>query len=142
MVTEIMARYPELLTLAIGDGANDTDMITAAHIGLGIAGVEGTAATNASDYAVGTFRMLHTLLFKHGFWSYHRIAKLVNFIFYKASLLAISMFLYSFASGFSGQQLFNDPPYQLYNIAYTAFPILGVAVFDKLLPAKALENNP
>ncbi len=30
-----------------------------------VAGVEGTAATNSSDYAVGTFRMLHTLLFVH-----------------------------------------------------------------------------
>jgi hypothetical protein len=103
--------------LAIGDGANDTDMIkggfaflqlfhvflfvhfylhlyvfvfiscmyasAAAHIGVGIAGVEGTAATMASDYAVGTFRFLHRLLFVHGYWSYHRISYVVNFIFYK-----------------------------------------------------------
>jgi len=27
--------------LAIGDGANDVNMITAAHIGVGISGVEG-----------------------------------------------------------------------------------------------------
>lgn len=49
MVTEIQARVTGALTLAIGDGANDTDMITAAHIGVGIAGVEGTAATNAGQ---------------------------------------------------------------------------------------------
>ena len=54
MVTEIMKRKPEAITLAIGDGANDTDMITAAHVGVGIAGVEGTAATNSADYAIGT----------------------------------------------------------------------------------------
>lgn len=59
------------------------DMITAAHIGVGIAGVEGTAATNSADYAIGTFRMLHSLIFVHGFYSYQRTAKLVNFIFYK-----------------------------------------------------------
>ena len=28
-------------TLAIGDGANDVSMITAAHIGIGIRGLEG-----------------------------------------------------------------------------------------------------
>jgi phospholipid-transporting ATPase len=28
-------------TLAIGDGANDVNMITAAHIGIGISGLEG-----------------------------------------------------------------------------------------------------
>ncbi len=30
-----------LSTLAIGDGANDVNMITAAHVGIGIKGVEG-----------------------------------------------------------------------------------------------------
>lgn len=37
----IQANNPELITLAIGDGANDVNMITAAHIGVGISGVEG-----------------------------------------------------------------------------------------------------
>jgi len=30
-----------ITTLAIGDGANDVNMITAAHIGVGISGLEG-----------------------------------------------------------------------------------------------------
>ena len=34
-------RNPRKTTLAIGDGANDVNMITAAHIGIGIAGMEG-----------------------------------------------------------------------------------------------------
>lgn len=142
MVTEIMNRVPNVTTLAIGDGANDTEMITEAHIGVGIDGVEGTAATSSADYAIGTFRMLHTLLFVHGFWSYQRIANLVNFIFYKACLVAVTQFLFGFFSGFSGQQFFNDPIYQLYNVMFTALPILSVAVLDKPLPKAMLENNP
>ena len=142
MVTEIQARVPSALTLAIGDGANDTDMIQAAHIGVGIAGVEGTAATNSADYAIGTFSMLHTLLFVHGFWSYQRIATLVNFIFYKASLVALTSFNFGFLSGFSGQQFFNDPPYQLYNVVFTALPVIIIAIFDKQLPRAVLQNNP
>ena len=38
MVTEIRARVPTAITLAIGDGANDADMIRAAHVGVGVAG--------------------------------------------------------------------------------------------------------
>jgi magnesium-transporting ATPase (P-type) len=68
MVTEIIKRVPGAVTLAVGDGANDVDMIQAAHIGVGISGVEVAGAVNAADYAVGTFRMLHTLLFVHGYW--------------------------------------------------------------------------
>ena len=38
-----MARreHPNATTLAIGDGANDVNMITAAHVGVGISGLEG-----------------------------------------------------------------------------------------------------
>jgi len=41
------------VTLSIGDGANDVSMIQEAHIGVGIAGKEGTQAMRASDYAFG-----------------------------------------------------------------------------------------
>jgi len=34
-------RFPEKRTLSIGDGANDVNMITTAHVGVGIAGLEG-----------------------------------------------------------------------------------------------------
>jgi len=37
----IRAAKPKAITLAIGDGANDVNMITAAHVGIGILGVEG-----------------------------------------------------------------------------------------------------
>ena len=41
IVVMMRARNPDKATLAIGDGANDVNMITAAHIGIGIAGLEG-----------------------------------------------------------------------------------------------------
>eukprot|EP00808_Paulinella_micropora_P013493 g57589.t1 len=142
MVTEIQARIPKAVTLAIGDGANDTDMITAAHVGVGIAGVEGTAAVNSADYAIGTFMMLHTLLFVQGYWNYHRITELVYFIFYKACLLAVTGYFFGWFSRFSGQQFFNDPIYQVYNVCLTAFPIMALAISDQRLDHATLQNNP
>lgn len=53
IVRLIIANNPEVITLAIGDGANDVNMINAAHIGVGISGVEGQQAVSASDYAIG-----------------------------------------------------------------------------------------
>lgn len=32
---------PKATTLSIGDGANDVNMITQAHVGVGISGLEG-----------------------------------------------------------------------------------------------------
>lgn len=142
MVTEIQLRVPQATTLAIGDGANDTDMIMAAHVGVGIAGVEGTAATNSADYAIGTFRMLHTLLFVHGFWSYNRMTALVVIIFFKAILMAFCGYYFGFLSAFSGQQFFNDPPFIVYNVVFTALPVMSLSVLGKALNRTTLQNNP
>ena len=41
IVVMLKTKNPKLTTLAIGDGANDVNMITAAHVGIGISGLEG-----------------------------------------------------------------------------------------------------
>lgn len=41
IVSMIRELHPTARTLAIGDGANDVNMITAAHVGVGISGLEG-----------------------------------------------------------------------------------------------------
>ena len=41
-VVELIKKSEKCVTLAIGDGANDVSMIKAAHLGIGISGLEGT----------------------------------------------------------------------------------------------------
>lgn len=41
IVSLVRREKPSVVTLAIGDGANDVNMITAAHVGIGIKGLEG-----------------------------------------------------------------------------------------------------
>jgi phospholipid-transporting ATPase len=41
LVSLIKNNKKGISTLAIGDGANDVNMITSAHVGVGIKGVEG-----------------------------------------------------------------------------------------------------
>lgn len=52
-------------------------MIQAAHVGVGIAGLEGAQAAMSADYAIGQFRFLTKLLLVHGRWSYIRVAAMV-----------------------------------------------------------------
>uniref|UniRef100_A0A8C2XZ56 P-type ATPase C-terminal domain-containing protein n=1 Tax=Capra hircus TaxID=9925 RepID=A0A8C2XZ56_CAPHI len=77
------------ITLAIGDGANDVSMIQEAHVGIGIMGKEGRQAARNSDYAIARFKFLSKLLFVHGHFYYIRIATLVQYFFYKVSLIEI-----------------------------------------------------
>ena len=69
--------------MAIGDGANDVNMITAAHCGIGIKGVEGHQAARASDYAIGEFKHIRKLMLYYGRECYRKNTTLIIYNFYK-----------------------------------------------------------
>jgi magnesium-transporting ATPase (P-type) len=77
LVVKLVKKNTKSILLAIGDGANDVSMIQAAHVGVGISGVEGLQAARASDVAISQFRFLKKLLLVHGAWSYQRLSKLI-----------------------------------------------------------------
>eukprot|EP01113_Clastostelium_recurvatum_P031310 TRINITY_DN3896_c0_g1_i14.p1 TRINITY_DN3896_c0_g1~~TRINITY_DN3896_c0_g1_i14.p1 ORF type:complete len:1346 (+),score=355.54 TRINITY_DN3896_c0_g1_i14:1414-5451(+) len=120
------------ITLAIGDGANDVPMIQGAHVGVGISGgKEGRQAVLSSDYAIGRFHFLQRLLFIHGSRSFSRISILIMYSFCKNTALAVAQFWFGFVSGFSGQTMYFDFLFTLYNSLFTSFPILAVAILDR-----------
>ena len=92
MVNLIKDRQKDVTTLAIGDGANDVNMITAAHVGIGILGVEGRQAARASDYSIAQFCFLKRLLFVHGRESYRKNSYVVCYNFYKNVLFVLPQF--------------------------------------------------
>lgn len=89
IVQMVKDKYPLKSLLAIGDGANDVNMITTAHVGVGIMGLEGSQAARSSDFAIGQFRFLKPLLFIHGREAYRRNAYLVLYNFYKNALFVL-----------------------------------------------------
>jgi magnesium-transporting ATPase (P-type) len=129
---------PTVQTVAIGDGANDVPMIQTAHVGIGIHGLEGQQAVNNSDYAIGQFRFLRDLLLVHGRWNYRRTSKVVSYIFYKNALLVLPQFFFGMFSMYSGQNFYFDGFYQLYNVIYTAFPIIALGVSGTFVPRGTL----
>ena len=84
-VVQMVKHGLDVMTLSIGDGANDVAMIQEAHVGVGIAGEEGRQAVMSSDYAIGQFRFLTRLVLVHGRWSYRRMAETIANFFYKVS---------------------------------------------------------
>ena len=93
LVVKLVKKYQkESILLAIGDGANDVSMIQAAHIGIGISGVEGLQAARSADVSIAQFRYLRKLLLVHGAWSYHRVSKTILFSFYKNITLYLTQF--------------------------------------------------
>uniref|UniRef100_A0A7S2QSA1 Phospholipid-transporting ATPase n=1 Tax=Norrisiella sphaerica TaxID=552664 RepID=A0A7S2QSA1_9EUKA len=120
-----------VVTLAIGDGANDVSMIRAAHVGVGLRGKEGMQAANASDYAISKFRFLTQLLLVHGTLSYYRNSILILYFFYKNIMIAVQQVYFLFFAGYSSEEVFDGYMLNTFNLMWTALPILLFSVFDR-----------
>lgn len=141
-VTSLVKKGAQKITLSIGDGANDVSMIQAAHVGIGISGQEGMQAVMASDFAIAQFRFLTDLLLVHGRWSYLRICKVVTYFFYKNLTFTLTQFWFTFQTGFSGQRFYDDWFQSLYNVIFTALPVIIVGLFDKDVSASLSKKYP
>ncbi|CAK6954741.1 phospholipid-transporting ATPase ID-like [Scomber scombrus] len=130
-VVQLVKKYKQAVTLAIGDGANDVSMIKTAHIGVGISGQEGMQAVLSSDFSFAQFRYLQRLLLVHGRWSYLRMCKFLQYFFYKNFTFTFVHFWYAFFCGFSAQTVYDEWFITLYNLVYTALPVLGMSLFDQ-----------
>ncbi|XP_023694698.2 phospholipid-transporting ATPase ID isoform X1 [Paramormyrops kingsleyae] len=130
-VVQLVKKYKNAVTLAIGDGANDVSMIKAAHIGVGISGQEGMQAVLSSDFSFAQFRYLQRLLLVHGRWSYLRMCKFLRYFFYKNFTFTLVHFWYAFFCGFSAQTVYDEWFITLYNLVYTALPVLGMSLFEQ-----------
>uniref|UniRef100_G3UJ92 Phospholipid-transporting ATPase n=1 Tax=Loxodonta africana TaxID=9785 RepID=G3UJ92_LOXAF len=131
MVVDLVKRYKKAITLAIGDGANDVNMIKTAHIGVGISGQEGMQAVMSSDFSFAQFRYLQRLLLVHGRWSYIRMCKFLRYFFYKNFAFTLAHLWYSFFNGYSAQTAYEDWFITLYNVLYTSLPVLLMGLLDQ-----------
>ncbi|KAI6782176.1 phospholipid-transporting ATPase-like protein [Emericellopsis cladophorae] len=139
LVVKLVKKYKkEAISLAIGDGANDVSMIQAAHIGVGISGVEGLQAARSADVAIAQFRFLRKLLLVHGAWSYQRVSKTILFSFYKN----IALYMTQFWNVFSGQIIFESWLLSIYNVLFTVLPPLALGILDQFISARLLDRYP
>jgi len=141
VVKLVQENMPGKLTLSIGDGANDVAMIQQAHIGVGISGLEGLQAVNASDYAIAQFRFLERLTLVHGRYSYRRLTRLINFSFHKNIIFTVPQILYIIVSCWSGT-LYQGTLSGLFNVVFAALPVLGLGVFERDLPEDLVLSHP
>lgn len=131
IVQMMQQALPSARTLAIGDGANDVNMIIEAHIGVGLKGVEGQQAARASDYSIAEFRHLRKLLAVYGRESYRKNSVLVLYTFWKNIVMVFPQFWYALLCfNFSGLGIYEKYLFQFVNLVFTAYPIVLFAILD------------
>ncbi|ODM20636.1 putative phospholipid-transporting ATPase [Aspergillus cristatus] len=142
LVVKLVKRHLKSLLLAIGDGANDVSMIQAAHVGVGISGLEGLQAARSADVSIAQFRFLRKLLLVHGAWSYHRISRVILYSFYKNITLYMTQFWYSFQNAFSGEVIYESWTLSFYNVFFTVLPPFAMGICDQYVSARLLDRYP
>lgn len=142
MVTNIRNTDKNIVTLAIGDGANDIAMIQSADIGVGIAGKEGLQASRSSDYSIGQFRFLVKLLFVHGRYNYIRTSKFVLCTFYKEVSFYLTQVIYQRFTMFSGTSFYESWSLSMFNTLFTSLPVICIGMFEKDLKPATLLTVP
>ncbi|XP_068273215.1 phospholipid-transporting ATPase VB [Nyctibius grandis] len=142
MVVKLVRRQLKVMTLSIGDGANDVSMIQAADVGIGISGQEGMQAVMASDFAISRFKHLKKLLLVHGHWCYARLAKMVIYFFYKNVSYVSLLFWYQFFCGFSGSTMIDYWQMIFFNLFFTSMPPLLFGLLDRDVSAETLLGLP
>ncbi|EGW31824.1 membrane-spanning Ca-ATPase [Spathaspora passalidarum NRRL Y-27907] len=142
VVKMVKRKKKKSLLLAIGDGANDVSMIQAAHVGVGISGMEGMQAARSADISIGQFKYLKKLLLVHGTWSYQRISNAILYSFYKNITLYMTQFWFVFTNAFSGQSIMESWSLTFYNVFFTVLPPFVLGVFDQFVNARLLDKYP
>uniref|UniRef100_A0A671SMV8 Phospholipid-transporting ATPase n=1 Tax=Sinocyclocheilus anshuiensis TaxID=1608454 RepID=A0A671SMV8_9TELE len=132
----------KVMTLAIGDGANDVSMIQMADVGIGISGQEGMQAVMSSDFAISRFKFLRKLILVHGHWCYARLANMILYFFYKNVMYVNLLFWYQFFCGFSGSTMTNSWVLIFFNLLFTSIPPIIYGMLDKDVSGETLLDLP
>ncbi|XP_049495497.1 phospholipid-transporting ATPase IK isoform X9 [Panthera uncia] len=136
LIVALVKKYQRAVTLAIGDGANDVNMIKTADVGVGLAGPESMQAVQNSDYALAQFCFLKRLLLVHGRWSYVRVCKFLRYFVYKTLASMMAQVWFAFYSGFTAQPLYEGWFLALFNLLFSTLPVLYIGLFEQDVSAE------
>jgi magnesium-transporting ATPase (P-type) len=131
VVDFMKSRTNNAVTAAIGDGANDVNMIQQAHLGFGLMGKEGNQASAFADYAFPRFKDLRRALFWHGRPFGLRLNNFVIWCLFKSVTNAAQKYCMNFENGWSGHQAVDTTMMALYNVLCTIWFMLFWTLWDQ-----------
>ena len=130
-IVEFVKKHTKEITLAIGDGENDVNMIKAANVGIGIFGKEGSQAAFNSDYAFYEFKYLRILLFINGRFALLRNTYFLNMYFFKNLFYTFQPIIFTFYSLYSGLFFYDEFYDSMFNTFISIFPLIAFSIIDE-----------
>jgi phospholipid-transporting ATPase len=141
VVGEVQSRTKRIC-LAIGDGANDVNMIQTANVGVGIIGREGRQAASNSDFAIPRFRHLKRLLAVHGRLSLVRLSGVIRYMFYKNIVFSLPQFWFFFYTNWAPTPIYDSWLLASYNLIWTILPPFEFGFFEQDISVMSMMTRP
>lgn len=141
IVQFVKSRSKEI-TLAIGDGENDVNMLKAANVGIGIFGKEGNQAAFNSDYAFYEFKYLKIFLFENGRFTLLRNAYFLNMYFSKNIIYCFQGIIFVFFSLYSGTFFYDELYDSMFNTIVSIIPLMTFSAIDEDFDPNYNTHNP
>ena len=130
-IVKFVKKNTKEITLAIGDGENDVNMIKEANVGVGIFGKEGYQAAYNSDYAFNQFKYLRILLFVNGRFALLRNTYFMNMFFLKNFIYSFQGITFQFFTLFSGIFFYDELYDTMFNTIISIIPLIAYSVLDE-----------
>lgn len=141
-VVDVMRTNTNKVCLAIGDGANDVNMIQTANVGIGLIGREGRQAAQNSDFAITRFKHLKRLLAVHGRLSLVRISGVVRYMVYKNLVFTLTSVPFFYFTQWTPSPLFDGWLMATYNLMWTLFPPGEYGFFEQDVSFQSMMKYP
>uniref|UniRef100_A0A8C9UMK0 Phospholipid-transporting ATPase n=1 Tax=Spermophilus dauricus TaxID=99837 RepID=A0A8C9UMK0_SPEDA len=134
LIVALVKKYQHVVTLAIGDGANDVNMIKSGWWAAGM--------RRGAWGCWGPGKLVGRLLLVHGRWSYLRVCKFLRYFFYKTVASMMAQIWFSFYNGFTAQPLYEGWFLALFNLLYSTMPVLYIGLFEQDVTAEKSLQMP
>jgi len=141
-VVQVMRENTKSVCLAVGDGANDVNMIQTANVGVGIIGREGRQAAQNSDFAITRFKHLKRLLAVHGRLSLVRLSGVVRYMIYKNLVFCLPQLWFFCFTNWTPTSLFDGWLLATYNLLWTLFPPGEYGFFEQDISFLSMMKYP
>ena len=135
LLVQFVKNNTKEITLAIGDGDNDVNMIKLANVGIGIFGKEGCQAAFNSDYAFSQFKYLKRLLFVNGRFTLLRNTYFLNMFFFKNLFSTLQPILFTFYNLYSGSFFYDEFYDSMFNTFVSIIPLIVFSIIDEDIDA-------
>ena len=130
------------ITLAIGDGLNDTLMFHSADISMELQRDKEALPSNAASIKIDGFECIRDILLIHGRNLANKTENVILYMFYKSFTFGFPLFFFNWFSSFTGTAIHDSMFVFLYSFLFSFFPIVIYGGFDKSEPEDVLRSLP